>query len=110
MVDRLFLLGVLEVVNDSEWGDPYFAQPKSKLIRVHFLSDFRDLNRQLKQKPYPMPKINEMLLKLKGFHYVTSLDLNMGYHHIQLSENTSNLCMIIFLREITLQTSTSGSF
>ena len=28
-----------------------------------------------------MPKINEMLLKLKGFQYTTSLDLNMGYYH-----------------------------
>ena len=42
-----------------------------------------------------MPKINETLLKLEGFHYATSLDLNMGYYHIQLSENASNLCKII---------------
>ena len=42
-----------------------------------------------------MPKINEMLLKLEGFQYTTSLDLNIGYYHIQLSENSSNLCVII---------------
>ena len=42
-----------------------------------------------------MPKINEMLLKLEGFHYATLLDLNMGYYHIQLSANASNLCTII---------------
>ena len=42
-----------------------------------------------------MPKINEMLLKLEGFHYATSLDLNMGYYHIRLSKNASNLCTII---------------
>ena len=42
-----------------------------------------------------MPKINEMLLKLEGFHYDMSLYLNMGYYYIQLSENTSNLCTII---------------
>ena len=42
-----------------------------------------------------MPKINEMLLKLEGFQYATSLDLNMGYYHIGLSENASNLCTII---------------
>ena len=29
-----------------------------------------------------MPKINEMLLKQKGFQYAASLDLNMGYYHI----------------------------
>ena len=42
-----------------------------------------------------MPKINEMLLKLEGFKYAMSLDLNMGYYHIQIIENTSNLCMVI---------------
>ena len=42
-----------------------------------------------------MPKINEILLKLEGFRYATSLDLNMGYYHIRLSENESNLCKIV---------------
>ena len=44
-----------------------------------------------------MLKINKILLKLEGFQYSTSLDLNMGYNHIQLSKNAINLCMIIFL-------------
>ena len=45
-----------------------------------------------------MPNINEMLLKLEGFKYDTSLDLNMGYYHIQLSKNASNWCTIILPR------------
>ena len=56
-----------------------------------------------------MPNINEMLLKLEGFKYAMSLDLNMGYYHIQLSNNTSNLCKIIIPREISLQISTNGN-
>ena len=42
-----------------------------------------------------MPNINEMLLKLEGFYYATSLDLNMVYYHIRLTEDASNLCNII---------------
>ena len=42
-----------------------------------------------------MPKKNEMSLKLESFQYAMSLDLNMGYYHIQLSKNASNLCTII---------------
>ena len=45
-----------------------------------------------------MPKINETLLKLEGFQYDTSLDLNKGYYHIQLIKNASNLCTIIIPR------------
>ena len=45
-----------------------------------------------------MPKINEMLLKLEGFQYATSLDLNMGYYHIRMIQDASNLCTIILPR------------
>ena len=95
----MVLLGVFEVENYSEWGYPSSAQPKPKLNWVRFLNNFINLNKKLKQKPHPMPKINEMLLKLEGFQYASSLDLNMGwlYYHIRLSENASNLCRIILL-------------
>ena len=42
-----------------------------------------------------MTKINEILLKLEGFQYAISLDLNMGYYYIRLSKNTSKLFTII---------------
>ena len=42
-----------------------------------------------------MPKTNEMLLILEVFQYAMSLDLNMGYYHIRLSKNVSNLYTII---------------
>ena len=42
-----------------------------------------------------MPKIREMLLNIKGFKYALSLDLNMVYYHIRLSEKASNICTII---------------
>ena len=66
-VERLVLLGVLEVSNYSEWVAPSFAQHRPKSNQVPFLSYFRNLNKQLKQKTYPMPKINEMLFKLEVF-------------------------------------------
>ena len=63
-VEILVLIRVLERANNSEWGDPSLAQPKPKTNRVHFLCYFRNLNRQLMSKPYPMTNINEILLKL----------------------------------------------
>ena len=35
------------------------------------------------------------MLKLEGFRYGTSLDLNMGYYHIELSPNSKRLCTIV---------------
>ena len=41
-VERLVKLGVLEELNDSEWGSPSFAQPKPKTNRAGFLSDLQN--------------------------------------------------------------------
>ena len=62
------------------------------------LSNFRNLNKQLKRKPYSIHKINEILLELEVFHYPMSLNLSMGYYHIWIRKNTSNLCTIILPR------------
>ena len=93
-VDRLEKAGVLRRVNRSEWAAPTFIIPK-KDGSVRFISDFRELNKRIKRKPFPIPKIQDMLLKLEGFKYATSLDLNMGYYHIELSPNSKRLCTIV---------------
>ena len=83
-VERLCKEGVLKRVNGSEWVAPTFIIPK-KDGSVRFISDFRELNKRIRRKPNPIPKIQDMLLKLEGFRYATSLDMNMGYYHIKLN-------------------------
>ena len=93
-VERLCEAGVLKKVNRSEWAAPTFIIPK-KDGSVRFISDFRELNKRIKRKPYPIPKIQDMLLNLDGFKYATSLDLNMGYYHIELTPHSKQLCTIV---------------
>ena len=93
-VERLVELGVLKKVNRSEWAAPTFLIPK-KDGSVRFISDFRELNKRIKRKPYPIPHIQDMLLNLDGFKYATSLDLNMGYYHLELDDRAKELCTII---------------
>ena len=35
------------------------------------------------------------LLNLEGFQYATSLDLNMGYYHLELDSKSKELCTIV---------------
>ena len=56
-LDQLKYLKVIKKVNRSQWGAPTFL----------------------------IPKIQYLLLRLEGFRYGTTLDLNMGYYHIELS-------------------------
>ena len=44
---------------------------------VRFISDIRDLNKLILRQPYPIPKIQDLLLRLEGFLSGTKLDLNM---------------------------------
>ena len=93
-VERLVQIGVLKKVNRSEWAAPTFIIPK-KDGTVRFLSDFRELNKRIKRQPFPLPKIQDLMLKLEGFSYATSLDLNMGYYHIELDMFSKELCTIV---------------
>ena len=94
-VERLCEIGVLKKVNRSEWAAPSFIIPK-KDGTVRFINDFRELNKRIRRKPYPIPNIQDMLLNLEGFQCATSLDLNMGYYHIELSPNLKRLCTLVF--------------
>ena len=60
------------------------------------ISDFRELNKHIVRKPYPIPKISMILQELEGFTYATALDLNMGYYTIRLDPTASKMCTIIF--------------
>ena len=93
-VERLCQLGVLKKVNRSAWAAPTFIIPK-KNQTVRFISDFWELNKRIVRKPYPIPKIQDLLLKLEGFKYGTSLDLNMGYYHLELTPDSKKLCTIV---------------
>ena len=94
-VDRLLNKRVLKRKNNSQWAAPTFVIPiKSGTVR--FISDYRELYKRIKRKPFPTPKIHNLLLKLEGFKYASSLDFNMVFYHIKLGPFSRKLCTIVF--------------
>jgi hypothetical protein len=57
---RLTEIVVFNRRSDSEWEAPTFIQAK-KTGDVRILTDFRRINAQIKRKPFPLPKISDML-------------------------------------------------
>ena len=80
-VEMYVCQGILRKINVSEWAAPSYIIPK-KNGQARFITDFHELNKCIKRKPYPIPKILEMLQRMEKFTYATSIDLNMGYYHI----------------------------
>ena len=77
-----------------QWVAPTFIIPK-KNGQVRFISDFREVNKQIVHTPYPIPKILTMLQDMEGFTYESSLDFNMGYHTIGLDPDAQKIYIIV---------------
>jgi hypothetical protein len=94
-IKRLCKIGVMEWQPSLQWALPTLIITKQDST-VHTISVFRELNKCIVRKPYPIPKINMMLQELEGFTYATALNLNMGYYTIRLDPAASKMCTIIF--------------
>ena len=88
-------LGVLEFQPASEWASPSFIIPK-KDNTVRFISDFREVNKRLVRKPFPITKKSTFLQELEGLTFAAALDLIIGYYTIHLDPDASKICTIIF--------------
>ena len=80
--------------NDSPWASPSFIQPK-KSKDIRFLTDFREINKRVIRKPFPLPRIMESLQKIEKFTCATAIDLSQGYYHIPLSKKAQKICTTI---------------
>ena len=92
-VQRLVDIGVLEVVDGSKagpWCAPSFIIPK-KDNTARFITDYRELNKRIRRKPWPMPHITDLLQDVGQYKYVTALDLSMGYYHFRLNDELSDM-------------------
>jgi len=55
--------GVLRKVNHSEWEAPTFVMAKKDGL-VRFILDFYERNMCIHHKPFPIPRIQDMLVEL----------------------------------------------
>ena len=87
----------------SSWACPIAIVPKKSSprepLKRRLCVDFRKVN-ELQQQVitegkskgqisiHPLPKINEMYVKLKGAKVFSTIDLRSGYHHIALGKDS----------------------
>ena len=87
----------------SSWASPIVVVPKKSApgepLKRRLCIDFRKVN-ELQQEVitagktkgqislHPLPKIDEMYVKLKGAKVFLTIDLRSGYHHIALGKSS----------------------
>ena len=90
-LDYLVKLGVLEPVQGLvDFAAPTFLVPKPNGT-ARWVSDFRALNKIIKRKVYPLPKINDILKKRTGYSFLTKLDISMQFYTFELDEESKDL-------------------
>lgn len=81
-ITDLLRKGLIEPSN-SPYGAPVFFVSKADgSLRPVF--DYRKLNANLVPQRFPLPRIDELLDRLHGAQYFTSLDLKSGFHQVRL--------------------------
>ena len=68
----------------SPWGSPILFQRK-KNGKLRMCVDYRALNRETVKYAYPMPRIEQLLDKLRGYQVLSKLDLSDGFHQIRVA-------------------------
>jgi hypothetical protein len=83
-VDEMLARGLIRP-SDSPWSSPIVMAPK-KDGDYRFCVDFRRLNAVTRKDAFPMPRVDEILDKLGGARFFSTLDLASGYWQVPLRE------------------------
>ncbi|KAB0798063.1 hypothetical protein PPYR_09056 [Photinus pyralis] len=83
--------GIISKADSSDWGSPLVIIPKPDST-VRLCADYKiGVNPQIVQLNYPIPKITEMIDKLRNAKYFCTLDLFKAYLHIPVDEKSSKI-------------------
>ncbi|XP_053380302.1 uncharacterized protein K02A2.6-like [Mercenaria mercenaria] len=91
---RLEDLDIIEKVEGAtDWVSPIVvtSKPKSKTNEIRLCVDMRLPNTAIKRTKHIIPTLDDMIVDLNGAKVFSKLDLNQGYHQLELSESSRNV-------------------
>jgi len=79
--------GIIKKCN-SPWNTPMVSVWKKGKQEVRLCLDFRKLNAITERQCFPMPNVEDLLDKLNGAGYFSTIDLGNAYYQVQLAEES----------------------
>ena len=92
-LQRLEDLDIIEKVDGpTPWVSPIVVVPKSKKPdEIRICVDMRMPNKAIKRTRHIMPTVDDILMRLNEATVFSKLDLNSGYHQLELDEQSRNI-------------------
>ena len=70
----------------TPWVSPIVVQPKPKKPNeLRICVDMREANRAIRRERHVTPTVDDVIFELNWSSYFTKLDLNKGYHQLELA-------------------------
>ena len=92
-LDRQETMGIIEKVYvPTEWCMPMFPRDK-KDGTIRTVHDFRWLNKAIRRRIHTLPKIDDILMGMREYEYLTKIDISMQYYAFWLDEESTWYCV-----------------
>ena len=83
----------LDIIEQAEGPTPWVSQivvvPKKTGIRI--CVDMRAANQAIERERHPVPTVEDLIVDLNGSTVFSKIDLNQGYHQLELEENSRGI-------------------
>src|SRR5712692_3215902 len=83
-LDKMLAAGIIEPVEESEWGSPMVVQEKKTKGEIRICVDLRKLNDACLHDPFSTPFTDEVLNNVGGQEVCSFIDGFSGYHQIRI--------------------------
>jgi hypothetical protein len=91
-LEKMEQAGILRKVTEpTPWVSSMVVVSKKDKKSVRICIDPSDLNKAIKREHFPMSSIEDIVTRLHGSKFFSTLDANMGYFQIKLTEKSSYL-------------------
>ena len=100
-LDRLLECDIIEKVENTPtpWVSPITVVPKRNSEAIRICVDMRNVNTAIKRERHIIPTVDDLIASLNGATTFSTLDLNSGYHQIELnsSKKSCNSSLIYYI-------------
>lgn len=91
-ITELLALDIIErAEGPTSFVSPIVVVPKPNGKDIRLCVDMRQANEAVERERFPIPTVEEVLLEINGSKVFSKLDLNMGYHQLELEESSRSI-------------------